>query len=76
MKHIRVTSRHKPAPAQFEPILQLIGIFQALIGTPSILLGQGQQLVGLLSGAIALLVTASSVFGFDIPQKGGSGEQE
>lgn len=84
MKHIKVVSSERPAKAQFEPILQFIGIFQAMFGLPGIIFGGGQAAITLIGGALGLLgtsmglmMTAMNVlrqlhetFGTPIPNKG------
>ncbi|MCP4641584.1 MAG: hypothetical protein GY851_14165 [bacterium] len=70
MTHIKTVSSERPAAAQLEPILQFVGLFQSLLNTPSILLGQGQQILSVLSFATSLLGQMGAMFGFDIAQKG------
>ena len=60
MKHCRPISGARPAPAQFEPILQLVGLKQALLGMPSILFGQAQQVVSLLTAWQSLQILKAS----------------
>ncbi|MBX7257661.1 MAG: hypothetical protein K1Y02_14975 [Candidatus Hydrogenedentes bacterium] len=48
MKHLKPTSRCNPAMAQFEPVLNLIGVFSAILNLPSILLGQAQAIGNIL----------------------------
>ncbi len=48
MKHIRALSNQKPATAQFEPILQLVGLIQSVLGLPSVLIQEGTQILSAL----------------------------
>jgi hypothetical protein len=61
MKHMRTLTR-RPAPAQFEPVLQIIGIIQAILSIPITLFSAGQL-------GTMWYVQLSDVFGFTIPQK-------
>lgn len=56
MKHIRVVSR-RPERAQIEQV----NLFLAIVA----------QVIGILSSAVGLASQVSSVFGVDLPQKGG-----
>ena len=59
MKHVRVISNSRPARAELEGLLQLIGVFQAALTFPtSILSGNAiniNQVFGAVSGGIGVL---------------------
>ncbi|GMW01741.1 MAG: hypothetical protein AMXMBFR84_28780 [Candidatus Hydrogenedentota bacterium] len=49
-----------PAKAQFEPIAQLLGIFQTILAIPNIFIGQGSQIVLLLTGVVGFLSASTN----------------
>ncbi len=55
MKHIQALSQERPAMAQFEPILQFIGIIQSILGTPGIVIQNVTAAIGVFGTAISVL---------------------
>lgn len=55
MKHLKMVSEERPARAQLEPLLQLVGLKQGIAGLPGIFLGQGQQILGMGSTGMGIL---------------------
>ncbi len=50
MRHIRVLSHQRPAQAQLEPVIQLLGVFNSLVGLVSNMVfvaGQVLELLGI-----------------------------
>jgi len=58
MKHLNAISCSRPAKAQFEPILQLLGIFDFIINLPLALTGSAFGLLGTLGTGLSALFTA------------------
>jgi hypothetical protein len=48
MRHIRVLSHQRPARAQLEPVIQLLGVINSLVGIVSNLLFVAGQMLDLL----------------------------
>jgi len=59
MQHLRPVSSKRPALAQFEVILQLVGLVQAVLSLPLTLAQQ----------AATTMTQLNQVFGIQIPQK-------
>ena len=55
-----IQPQNRPAMAQFEPILQLLGIFDFLISLPTSTLN---SFINLLDNALALLATIATYLG-------------
>ena len=62
MKHLKVVSSLRPARAQLEFALEAVGLVQAILSVPGIILSLASQ-----SGTV--LVQMSEIFGFEVPQK-------
>ena len=50
MRHIREISHQRPAPAQLEPILQLLGVFNTMVGILGNLLNVFDQILRIFFG--------------------------
>ena len=53
MKHVRAISLRRPAPAQFESIIQFIGVWNSLIGVLNTLVGLSNSVLGLYDHILA-----------------------
>jgi hypothetical protein len=74
MKHCRTITTTRPASAQLDPIVQMIGIVQSLFALPQTIFGGVQALFSAMSLGLGVLNTASNMFGFELPQKDGTPE--
>lgn len=63
MKHVNLLSKRRPALAQFEPVLQVIGIISSILSLPQVLFGS-------VAGYTSAMSELNRVFNIPLPDKG------
>ena len=63
MRHIKQLTLERPATAQLEPVLEIVGLIQAILSLPAIIFNA-------LASYANAMNQLHSVFGLVIPQKG------